>query len=387
MRVAMCVLCGALLSACSGPLILDWKVDLGAPSVSTPLVTESFIAVGSQLGLTIIDKAGTKRCTFESNGEVISAPKTDGERIYFGATNYIFYALDQACNVVWKFPTRDRIKSDPLVANGAVYTTSYDGHVYALDAKTGKELWSYPEPPAAELTTVEDASAHAEAAGDKGATIVQDLGGGISKVHFAEPDMHVGDFSYSSPLLEDGVLYVGNLDHHLYALTALDGTLQWRFRTDAAVTSSPRFKDGVLYFGSNDGSVYAVDVRKMQVVWRFPTQEWVNSSPSLHEDMLYIGGNDRNVYALKAQSGALVWKAPTKGPAIAIPAVFEDMLIAAGGSGDGTLYGFSRATGHELWTFRTGGKIDSDPVIVGDQLYVSSADGNLYRFTVRRNRS
>ena len=33
--------------------------------------------------------------------------------------------------------------SSPAVANGVVYVGSWDGNVYALDAKTGAKLWSY----------------------------------------------------------------------------------------------------------------------------------------------------------------------------------------------------------------------------------------------------
>src|SRR5689334_7347355 len=178
------------LCACTEPIRLEWKADLGAASVSTPLVTKDFVAVGSELGLVIVDKSGARRCSFDAHGEVISAPKTDGKRIFFGSTNYIFYAVEPTCAEAWKFPTRDRIKSDPLVEGGRVYVSSYDGHLYALDAASGERLWTFPDG-AAKLT--------------------------------------VGDFSYSSPVLKDGVLYVGNLDGNLYAIKADDGSLVWRF--------------------------------------------------------------------------------------------------------------------------------------------------------------
>ncbi len=33
--------------------------------------------------------------------------------------------------------------SSPAVANGVVYVGSWDGKLYALDARTGRNLWSY----------------------------------------------------------------------------------------------------------------------------------------------------------------------------------------------------------------------------------------------------
>ena len=375
-----CLALSVALTACSSePIALLWKVDLGAPTVSTPLVTEQFIALGSQQGVSVIELSGARRCVFPASGEIISAPETDGKRIFFGSTNYIVYAIDLQCNLVWKFPTRDRVKSDPLYKDGVVYTSSYDGHVYALEADSGKELWEFPEPLVAELK-----EAATESPETTTRTIGVDASGTTTSVSMVEPAMKVGDFSYSSPIIEDGVLYLGNLDRHLYAITALDGTLQWRFRTDAAVTSSPLYLNGALYFGSNDGHVYAVDVKQMKVLWKHATGDWVNSSPNIVDGVLYIGGNDRFIYALDVATGNEKWKSPTKGPAIPIPAVYQNLVIGAGGSGDGTIYVLNKDNGSAFWQFNTGGKIDSDPVLVGDKLYVSSADGFLYAFQIRR---
>ncbi|MBI3178696.1 MAG: PQQ-like beta-propeller repeat protein, partial [Deltaproteobacteria bacterium] len=140
------------LAACSQPVDLVFKRRLPGPSVSTPLVTQEFIAVGHEVGVTILDLDGRERCTFSTHREVISAPKTDDKLIFFGSTNYIAYAIDTQCKEVWKFPTADRIKSDPLLAGGVLYVSSYDGHLYAVQAKSGQRLWSFPsqsEPPRA----------------------------------------------------------------------------------------------------------------------------------------------------------------------------------------------------------------------------------------------
>ena len=100
--------------------------------------------------------------------------------------------------------------------------------------------------------------------------------------------------------------------------------------------------------------------------------------------MLYIGSNDRHVYALERMTGALKWSFETDGPAIAVPAIYKNLVVAAGGSGDGHVYGLQRADGRLFFKQRTGGKIESDPVVVGDKLYVSSTDQRLYAFSFLR---
>ncbi len=335
----------SLVAACAQPIELDWKHDIGAGSVSTPLVTQSYIAFGHERGVAVLEPTGQARCTFETRGEVVGRPIADEGRIYFGSTDYALYAIDERCQLLWKLATHDRIKSDPVLAGERVIVTSYDGHVYAADRK-GARLWTYP------------------AAG-------------------AEP---VGDFSYSSPALHDGVLYVGNLDGNLYAIEVDSGALRFRFPTGGAVTSSPLVTQGLVYFGSNDGHVYALELDGTKVRWRFATGDWVNSSPVVAAGTLYVGSNDRHLYALDPESGALRFRFSAQGPLIAIPRPYKNLVFAAGGSGDGAIYALDGADGTLFWSYTTGGKIESDPVIVGDRLYVTSADQTLYCFKLNSTR-
>jgi succinyl-CoA synthetase beta subunit len=87
--------------------------------------------------------------------------------------------------------------------------------MYALNAKTGVELWSYP------------------------------TGGDID----------------SSPAVVNGVAYVGSDDKNVYALNASTGAKLWSYRTGGKVYSSPAVANGVVYVGSKDGKVYALDAK------------------------------------------------------------------------------------------------------------------------------
>jgi outer membrane protein assembly factor BamB len=383
MRAPVVALVALLLGGCTDPIGVAWKQRLPAPSVSTPLVTDSFIAVGHELGLSILETDGTPRCLFRTHREVISAPATDGKLIFFGSTNYIFYAVDSGCTEAWKFPTGDRIKSDPLVSDGRVYLSSYDGHVHALEAASGKAIWTFPPPLARELDLPEAERPTAKTRARKRA---QPALPPVEEPAPEPPEVpnDVGDFSYSSPVLAGTMLFVGNLDRNMYVLDAKSGQMVARFRTDGPVTSTALVADGLVYFGSNDGFVYAIDVSNGRPRWKLKTQDWVNSSPRLQDGILYIGSNDRHVYAVDAGTGRVEWKHETSGPAVARPVVYKNLLIAAGGSGDGAVYALQREDGSLFWRYRTGGRIDSDPVVVGDTLYVSSADRYLYAFELRR---
>src|SRR6185295_11218443 len=48
-------------------------------------------------------------------------------------------------HVAWIFQTevRESMETSPIVVNGIMYATTSFSHVYAIDAKTGEELWHY----------------------------------------------------------------------------------------------------------------------------------------------------------------------------------------------------------------------------------------------------
>jgi len=51
--------------------------------------------------------------------------------------------LAECKGVKWTFQTGGAVRSSPVVVDGVVYVGSCDGHVYAIDAKSGKEKWKY----------------------------------------------------------------------------------------------------------------------------------------------------------------------------------------------------------------------------------------------------
>ena len=81
-------------------------------------------------------------------------------------------------DVAWSFPAENAVSSSPAVADGVVYVGSQDGNVYALDAATGAQAWSFPT----------------------GAPV-----------------------TFSSPAVADGVVYVGSNDGKVYSFTLAGG--------------------------------------------------------------------------------------------------------------------------------------------------------------------
>ncbi|MCP5119637.1 MAG: PQQ-binding-like beta-propeller repeat protein, partial [bacterium] len=169
-------------------------------------------------------------------------------------TNQRFSPLDeintenvQRLVPVWSFQTGvpDGLHASPLVIDGVIYLTTAWNHVFAIDARTGGELWHYQRRLPEELKYC------------------------------------CGPVNWGVAIRED-TLYLGTLDAHLVALDARSGRVKWDVEVGSpsdnlSIKSVPLIvKDKVLVgvaggdFPSR-GFIDGYDARSGLRVWRFYT--------------------------------------------------------------------------------------------------------------------
>jgi quinohemoprotein ethanol dehydrogenase len=147
------------------------------------------------------------------------------------------------------------LEATPIVVGGVIYTTGSWSMVYAVDAKTGKEIWRYdPKVP-----------------GDTGPKACCDV-------------VNRGVAAYR------GKVYVGVLDGRLIALDAKTGIPIWEKVTvdqtkPYTITMAPRVIKGKVIIGNGGaelgvrGYVSAYDAESGELVWRFYTVPGDPSKP------------------------------------------------------------------------------------------------------------
>jgi len=94
------------------------------------------------------------------------------------------------------------------------------------------------------------------------------------------------------------------------------------------------------------------------------------SSPAVANGMVYVGSDDYNVYALNAKTGAKLWSYATGGSMDSSPAVANGVVYV--GSDDNSVYALNAKTGARLWNYATGGSVKSSPIVANGMVYVSS---------------
>jgi len=300
-----------------------------------------------------------------------SSPAVVDGVVYVGPDNGSVYALNaDTGDQLWSYNTGVQFDS-PAVANGVVYVGSSNGNLYALNASTGAKLWSY-------ATGDQVYSSPAVANG------VVYFGSFDHNVYALNATTGVKLWSYdtggqidSSPAVANGVVYIGS-SVNLYALNAGTGAKLWSYATGGSVLSSPAVANGVVYVGSFDGNVYALNANTGAKLWSYVTGAMVESSPAVANGVVYIGNDATKVYALNAGTGAKLWSftGVASGPfgSFSSPAVANG-VVYVGSYGTGTFYALNASTGTNLWSIYSGAW-SFQPTIVDGVLYIHSGNNS-----------
>jgi outer membrane protein assembly factor BamB len=305
--------------------------------------------------------------------------------------------------VLWSFPTRGPVRGSPVLAGNTVLFGSGDGHLYALDAGSGRERWRASLGGAvASSPAVRDGTVFATSR-ERSVTALDLVTGAVRWRFETGPDLPFAwgwDFWLSSPAVSNGTVYVGSGDGRLYALDARTGRRLWSAQTGGRVRSSPAVADGVVYAGSMDGKLYALDAATGKEVWVFEAEgasldsqkfgfdrTSIVSSPAVTADLVFVGSRDAHLYAVDRKSGRQRWSVAHKidymkgEPAVSwvlgSPAFSDGRVFV--GSSDGRFFHAVRAdTGEEVWRFKTPGNVLSSAALSGGRLFFGGEEGHLF---------
>ena len=165
----------------------------------------------------------------------------------------------------------------------------------------------------------------------------------------------------------------------VYALSAIDGSVIWSYKTAGKVFSTPAVSGNIVVVGSSDNYVYALDLNTGALKWRYKCGKSVLGSPAIYGGIVYIGASDRCFRALNLRTGALVWEyVDIKGFIEARPFVDKEQVVI--GDWANTLYSFSPKSGKLQWTWSNKGSRMLSPAAV----FPAKADGKIFIATPER---
>lgn len=294
-----------------------------------------------------------------------STPAVDASRVYFGADDGVFYALDrETLRPSWTVDTgyrRKGIWSSPVLHDGSVMFGAYSGEFFRVDAKTGETIWR------------------------------------------SRP----ADFIGGSPAIDDktSLVFVGcehELRSNLGSLTALDiatGEPIWRIPL-TGYTHTPGYSTALrlVAIGSNDGEVILAHGPTGKLIWTRhlpgavkhkpvfcsapPTMSGPDADlPSPCRPLLAVPCHDGKIYVLDVATGDRVFTFAAEFASFAAPLVIDDRIYFT--SCDQNLYRASLTTGQIDGHFYAGSRIMSAPVLINEKIYFGTNAGSIFEIDPR----
>ncbi len=322
-----------------------------------------YLTTGDRRIVALDEATGELLWERKTTGPVNSSPAVAGGIVYYGLRDGKFYALDRySGEELWMYQTDNYIFSSPAVHNGVVYIGSGDSLLYAFDALTGDIRWTYNArapiltPPAVndEVVTLVSQSGtlhivdtntgnlrldYSMVSISNGSPAMlgnlvysADEGGGIRAVDwrkrvvpfeksarwlrtqlfiwgmvnsvppqkgFVWADRIRGGGFSSTPVIANGVLYIGSHGQELLAFDAETGEPLWEYATDAPVLASASVAGDTVYVGDADGNLYAVDGETGKLAWRFKTGARIDAAPVIANGVMYVTSRDGTLYAIE----------------------------------------------------------------------------------------
>jgi outer membrane protein assembly factor BamB len=416
-----------------GSLHLVWRYRFQIPpgysgaDTATPVVADGVVYLQNMfsnvIALDLKTGAVRWRAQFDDTNQGPDGVTVVGDKVY-GATDTTVFALSTSTGrLLWTQrlakPLEQFVNIAPQVANGIVYAATIgeppggEGHLYAIDAKTGKMRWRF--------NTIKSPWKVPFLAAGGGAWYTPSVAGNVIYWGIANPLPWGGSRKYPNGAAFAGpALYTDSL----LALNATTGKLLWY---DQVTTHDVRDHDFQLppilgfvgktpavFGGGKGGVVIAWNRATHKRIWEsevgvhrndagpLPTHRvlicpgllggiltpmayaqntlfvpvvdlCMRGSATGYEDLGAVNVTKRGkgeFVAIDAATGRHIWTRKLPQPDFSCATVANGVVFTA--TYDGSVYGLDTATGATLWRAQTPSRINSCPALAGDTLLVGA---------------
>jgi outer membrane protein assembly factor BamB len=196
-----------------------WQFNVpGGPVLASPAVVQGQTFLGGcDSKLHMIDvQTGQESAAVDIDGQTGSTPAVHGDDLYLGTQSNQLLAIDvKKKEIAWTFepPNRQQpFNGSAAVTDKLVVIGNQNKRVYAVDRRTGKQVWVF--------------------------------------VTEGQVD--------SSPVISGDRVYVGSMDEHLYVIDLNKGTEIQKIDLGSPIVASPAVSNGRLVIGTTNGIVYCL---------------------------------------------------------------------------------------------------------------------------------
>ncbi len=194
-----------------------------------------------------------------------------------------------------------------------------------------------------------------------------------------------------TPVIDGDSVYTAGHEGLVTAVALASGKQRWEKDTDLPISGGPGVGSGLVVVGTNDGDVVALAEDNGKALWRARVSSEVLAAPRISDDVVIIRTGDGRITALNAADGKRLWFYDSPVPALSLrgvsaPVIAQGLIVA--GFDNGKLMALELKTGRLAWSTTVAvphGRsdldrmvdIDSEPLIIDDEVYVATYQGRV----------
>jgi outer membrane protein assembly factor BamB len=231
---------------------------------------------------------------FPGNGAALTSPVVADGFVVFGSGDHNVYALDAKTGAKkWSGTTGYIFTANPLVASGVVVIGDQGGNIDGFDLPTGKLLWNVAAGP----IDVAAASSH-----NLAFLVSEDHSVYALNIKSGQQVWQYGmdDYAQYSPIVAGNLVIVANRAGQLLGLDAQTGKLVWQTRLSGTPFSQPIFwaQQNAIVLKIDDHQIGAFDAASGRIRWLYTTKQVV-TTPVANDNFITVATSGGNVVALQ----------------------------------------------------------------------------------------
>ncbi len=334
--------------------ITEWGLDLKKSAGQAVIAGDRLIAGNRQGAVAAFRLSDGVEIWIKEvpDWDVYMAPTVVDGLVYLASNRGVTACRAEDGKDAWSFTIDGGAGGTPLVVAGKLIVGGDDGFAYALDAKSGKELWK--------VDIVKDAPPDPKGFDGAKARIGQNR---------ARPGSASSDGTRA---------YLPIFDQcRVIALDLATGKTVWSYQTKGWIGSGTTVADGKVFVGSQDRSIHAIDVATGKPAWSFKTRWRADGDLAYIDGSIFGAASDGFCYRIDAKTGKQIWeyetpRRPDNKHYFLSGAPIVDATAVYFGSDDGYLYALNRSDGRLRWRYRprNDGEQVEAPITDGKRLYV-----------------
>ncbi len=316
---------------------------------------------------------------FPTEGAIVGEAVVSADTVVFGNSAGLLTAVDlETGKKKWQREFEQSFEAAPAILGDTIFIGCEDMKLYALELATGKEKW------AIETDDKITAGVNLTKSPDGKATwIVLNGYDGVCRALDALTGKEIWKHETEQPIngtpaVVDGKWVVfGGCDHYLYTLNLADGKALKKVEGEAPIVSTVGTEGSFVAWGDHSNKVMGADLETGQLSWKYSDRKFpFMAAPAVDKKNVYIGGRDKKIHAISRASGDAVWTYKTGGRVESSPILFTDGLVC--GSSDGRVYALGLEKGEEIWKIDLGESMVAAASYAKGTILIGSEDGTLF---------